>query len=269
MKKSTLPEFKRLFESHIKELQKKERILEKIVSGRSDDILNVIHDGERVKYYRRENGSSNRVYINSKQLDEIKNLEENEYYRKLKKAIEKERITFQRLEKQLKAIKEPSGIFLSIPKEKRHLICEFEEWNFDEDIVNEIKLDSKKSRVTDSKYITINGEKVRSKSELIIADRFQSYGLLYCYEPATFISAGNQIWHPDFKVINKRTGAIFYWEHFGMLDNNSYCDDFQYKLEQYADSGFYLGENLIMTTESSTRPISTALIDNLIKHYLL
>ena len=75
-------------------------------------------------------------------------------------------------------------------------------------------------------------------------------------------------WHPDFRVQNARTGRLYYWEHFGMLDNPDYCANSQNKLELYAKYGYFPGENLITTSESSGHGLNLDYVDCLIEKYL-
>lgn len=59
------------------------------------------------------------------------------------------------------------------------------------------------------------------------------------------------------------------WEHFGMMDNVSYAIKNVTKLACYHQNGFYVGENLITTFETSQNQISSKLIKGMIEHYLL
>ena len=94
-----------------------------------------------------------------------------------------------------------------------------------------------------------NGNSFRSKSECLIANALEKYGLPYQYE-ATLELKGRTIL-PDFTIIHPRTGQNIYWENFGMLDILSYMDKARTKLGLYFESGIYPGVNLIITCESS------------------
>ena len=63
--------------------------------------------------------------------------------------------------------------------------------------------------------LTSDGRRVRSKSELIIAEVLISMGIPFRYEyPKTI---GKILVHPDFTCLNVRTRKEFIWEHFGMV----------------------------------------------------
>ena len=77
------------------------------------------------------------------------------------------------------------------------------------------------------KYETDNGELVRSKSEVIIANILakNKEHLLYKYERPLELMINGQLQtiHPDFTIINVHTGKITYWEHAGRMDDARYA----------------------------------------------
>lgn len=119
-------------------------------------------------------------------------------------------------------------------------------------------------------FYTAKGEHVRSKSEIIIANILNSEGVPYVYEPLILLDMESSFaQHPDFEVVNRKTGRFFLWEHFGMMDNPDYCSKAILKLEDYAEHGYFEGINLITTFESSKRPLSTKYVRGLVKRFLL
>lgn len=88
--------------------------------------------------------------------------------------------------------------------------------------------------------ITEKGERVRSKSEKIIADKLYALGIPYRYEyPLTL--DGNVRIYPDFTILKMPERKEVYLEHFGMLDDSNYLDNVFYKLNTYEKNGIYLG----------------------------
>ena len=116
---------------------------------------------------------------------------------------------------------------------------------------------------------TLRGEFVRSKSEVIIADRLTYYGVPYVYETTTMMSEWEEFRRPDFFILNKRTRKEFYWEHLGMMGDPRYAASNQQKIEKFAKNGIVLGKNLILSFECSERPLSTEYVDQLIKETLI
>lgn len=117
-------------------------------------------------------------------------------------------------------------------------------------------------------FYSNNGVRVRSKSELMIANSLEKYGVPYKYEKSIVLN-GKTVVVPDFDCLNIRTRSEFVWEHFGMMDNMAYANKNVMKIDKYQTSGFLPGKNLIITFESSQNPLSTKTIENVIREYLL
>lgn len=113
-----------------------------------------------------------------------------------------------------------------------------------------------------------NGLRVRSKSEKIMADFFESLGILFKYECPLHLKPYRTV-YPDFTFLSPITGQEIYWEHEGMIDNPEYAKSAVQKIELYEKNGIFPGENLILTFETSMSSISTELIKIMVKKYLL
>ena len=97
--------------------------------------------------------------------------------------------------------------------------------------------------------ITEKGERVRSKSEKILADYFYRNNIIYKYEKPLFLKGYGTV-YPDFTFLSRKTGEEIYWEHEGMMDKSDYAKTAVKKLESYQKNGIYLGERLIATFET-------------------
>ena len=117
-------------------------------------------------------------------------------------------------------------------------------------------------------YDTERGEIVRSKSEKIIADKLYAMGIPYSYECRLSVQ-GAPIMYPDFTILNTATRKTWYWEHFGLTDDNSYRDNMSHKLNIYESSGLFLGDELIITTEGEHTSLDIKLIGTKIRKYLM
>ena len=112
---------------------------------------------------------------------------------------------------------------------------------------------------------TINGLLVRSKSESMIAIALKNNHIPFRYE--NILQLNGKDYAPDFTIMHPLTNKIYYWEHFGMMDNSDYCDDFSNKIKVYSSNGIILGDNLIASFESKASPLNYQTINNLIKQY--
>ena len=83
---------------------------------------------------------------------------------------------------------------------------------------------------------TERGELVRSKSELVIADKLHARGIDYAYEERLVLPNGRER-YPDFTIEDPASGTTFYWEHLGMLADPGYRSRWEFKREEYIDAG--------------------------------
>jgi len=114
---------------------------------------------------------------------------------------------------------------------------------------------------------TSSGLRVRSKSEILIAEALTRHNVPFRYEYPLKL-AGLGMVYPDFLCLNKRTRREYCWEHLGMMDNEKYINRNLLKLQKYELNGFFPGINLILTAETIEHPISLRLIDKNIITYL-
>jgi len=110
-------------------------------------------------------------------------------------------------------------------------------------------------------FVTKKGERVRSKTELIIANLLYDLGIPYRYECALIING--KIFYPDFTIFNPLTGEIFYWEHFGMMDEKNYCDNAISKMNLFGKTDLY--PNFIFSFESKDRPVNAEVLRNIMR----
>ena len=115
-------------------------------------------------------------------------------------------------------------------------------------------------------YETNRKEKVRSKSELNIANALAVKGIPYKYECPLLLKNGFTI-YPDFTVLNVKERRVKYWEHRGMMDDKDYAKNAVSRIKTYVNNGYYLGIDLIITEETSSSPLGTDEIDAVIKKY--
>ena len=125
-------------------------------------------------------------------------------------------------------------------------------------------LSGKKFVDGDIEIITERGERVRSKSEKIIADKLFSLGIPYRYEYPLDLSGGVRV-YPDFTILKLPEREEVYLEHFGMMDDTDYVEKVLYKLNTYEKNKIYPGVNLFITHETSKSPLNTRALDAILK----
>lgn len=115
-----------------------------------------------------------------------------------------------------------------------------------------------------TQYFSQRGERMRSKSEVLIANSLLNNGIPYKYEYPLQLSNG-KIRYPDFTVLNLKARKITYWEHLGKMGDVDYISYTLKKLEEYKKDGIVFGDNLVITMESESMPLSTKDIDKIIE----
>ena len=113
-------------------------------------------------------------------------------------------------------------------------------------------------------HITLGGLRVRSKSEALIAGILEAKKIPFRYEAR--LDLGNRYFYPDFTVLRKRDNAVFYWEHFGMLEDQNYAESAEEKLRAYRDNGLHPWNQLIITFDLENGSLNSQSIEALIHH---
>ena len=101
---------------------------------------------------------------------------------------------------------------------------------------------------------TLFGLLVRSKAEVMIATFLYENKIPFRYEEPLLLNG--QIYCPDFTIRDPKTGAFFWYEHFGKMDDPRYVRDVFRKLVVYADNGIIPSVNLITTFETKNHKLS-------------
>ncbi|HWD18180.1 MAG TPA: ATP-dependent RecD-like DNA helicase [Verrucomicrobiae bacterium] len=123
-------------------------------------------------------------------------------------------------------------------------------------------------------HLTLRGDLVRSKSELIVADNLHREGIRYTYErPLTLDGA---LKYPDFTIDDEDSGITYYWEHCGMLSDAKYRERWAAKQQWYRDhqilpyqEGGGKKGTLIVTEDTRQGAISSQEILGIIRKVLL
>lgn len=108
---------------------------------------------------------------------------------------------------------------------------------------------------------------LRSKSEAFIDYLLYTNKIPYRYECA--LTLGDVTFFPDFTIRHPRTGKIYYWEHFGLMDHEEYAKKVYAKLRHYADHQIIPSINLITTYETKDNPLDPEMIQKIIQYYFL
>ncbi len=117
------------------------------------------------------------------------------------------------------------------------------------------------------KVPTVSGEFVRSKSERSIYNLLRNANLPFRYECKLELEHARKSNYPDFTILNPINGKIYYFEHFGMMDDPDYQQGFLKKMHSYLKNGIYPGVNLIMSFETKENPIDEVYVKSILEYY--
>lgn len=114
---------------------------------------------------------------------------------------------------------------------------------------------------------TVSGDYVRSKSESLIYMMLYTHRVPFRYECA--LPLDEATFYPDFTIRHPKTGEYYYWEHFGKMDDPSYCKSTFSKLQLYSSHEIIPSVNLITTYETKEHPLTPDVIEKILRHYFL
>lgn len=114
---------------------------------------------------------------------------------------------------------------------------------------------------------TFTGNFVRSKSEALIDMILTLNEIPFRYECALHLN--NIIIYPDFTIHHPKKEKIYYWEHFGLMDDPVYSRKACSKLQTYTSNGIIPSIQLITTYETQLHPLSTKAIEKIVEEYFL
>jgi len=114
-------------------------------------------------------------------------------------------------------------------------------------------------------HVTAKGLHVRSKSEVIIAERLDHYGIPYRYEEMLYIEKYR--FAPDFTILTRK--GRLYWEHCGRMDDPGYVGRQNWKASMYAKIGIVPWKNFIVTYDDEDGNFDSRIIESEIINKIL
>lgn len=248
---------------HLLSLKEKAKLKE------PDGKLRIITNKGTTQYYQITNSNpcgKNGKYISKKQDSLIKSLAQKEYNSRISAEAKTELKHISKLISSLEKTNLQSAIN-SFSPERKKLIEPVTLTNEEYAARWQQEVYPKKEFAQDApELLTSDGLRVRSKSELIIAEVLSRMNVPFRYEYPLKLKSFKV--HPDFYCLNVRTRKEYAWEHFGMLDDSEYATRAVEKIRSYEQSGYSIGKNFIITMETQANPINSKQIEHLVKQYL-
>lgn len=261
--------FKENLEQRIKELRSVIQKKEKSLADAPEGTIHLFESTDRKQfYYKAGHGETKRKYIKKNNRQTISALCQKDYDQKVLDAAKKELKQLEKLEIQYPALVYEE-VYDALAAGRKEYVKPIR--STDEDFVKKwerIEYNPKMFHDDAPEFFTEKGERVRSKTEILIANALKKHGVPYHYEKPLDLNQGFLI-HPDFTILNIRLRKEYYWEHMGIMDDPHYLEKALQRITQYERKGLFPGTELILTYETIKNPISSRTIDDLIEHYLL
>ncbi len=247
-----------------KELDKVKLLIGKFPEGK----LICARNGKNFKWYIKNNGKT--LYLPKKEKELAGLLAEKRYYESRIEDMERElrasKAYVRQIEEERKAPEySDTDILLSNPGYEELLSKQFlpmkkklQEW---------MSVDYTRNNYHQEGLIIkgTNGRMLRSKSEAIIDRSLFIAGIPFRYEEKLVL--GDKTLYPDFVIRHPVTGEFYYWEHFGMMDDEEYLRHACDKTKIYCKNGIIPSVNLIITYETRKHPLSVYKVEMIIEEY--
>ena len=233
-----------------------------------EGTLRVTHNHGSVQFYHnKKKGDTKGEYIRKKDENIAVRLAQQDYDRKFIQYLMNKRTMLKNLLDSIKEISDKKiddmNIYNSLSVDRKMLVDShiIDDITYKEEWIKDNYL-GKGFTENDPEIITEKGERVRSKSEKLIADKLYMMDIPYRYEcPITLRGIGKI--YPDFTILKVESRKEVILEHFGMMDNPDYSDKAIKKINMLEKNGYNMGDNLLCTFETSKTPINMKNVENM------
>ena len=239
--------------------------LDRITSLASDQLKHTVPghlrsktNGNRYEYYHVTKKDPRGKYIKKSEHAFAHALAQQEYSKQILNVIEQQKESIGTIAS-LVSGKELSDVYNNMSPARKAMVSPY--YLSDEDYVAQwqaVEYEPMHKWNDSDSFLTDRGETVRSKSELIIANKLFSMGIPYRYEYPIKDLSGNIVCRPDFTALNVNLRREIFIEHFGLMDDAKYRDVFMKKMNTYPSYGIYSGYNFIAFFEDSSHPLNMA-----------
>ena len=251
----------KLYQNYYDRVSAELMILKKNVSDGTR--LHAIKHRKTYQYYIRWNEPNKESkYIRKEKIEEAKILAQVEYYEKLLGKLKNDIKCLDKLKETWSG--DPFNWVENNMSQGKYVLvtpvycndeCYIREWK--EQMYEKMQFKEKSTE-----FYTRQGIRVRSKSEMIIADILDEMQVPFLYEKP--LKLGTWTIHPDFTLLDIKNRREIYWEHFGIMDDMDYRNDAFIKMRKYEECGFCQHDSVIWTFETGRQPLNTKVMRKMI-----
>jgi len=251
-----MEQFKKLLEERLIELDQLEKSVRKnkrYIGTVPEGRLRITPCRGKYRYYFRSVGEEKERYMSKNQTDSIRKMVQMHYDEKMLKQIHQTRSAIDRFLKDYNPYAEEE-VYEKMGKGRQELVDPvilpkdeyIERWYREHP-------GSQNCYYEEGKYVTDRGEKVRSKSEVLLANLFHRKGIPYQYEACLSLHGRDNF--PDFLLLNVKKRKTAIWEHFGLVDSEDYVQKNMKKLDEYERAGYQVGVDVLFSMEFEGCPL--------------
>lgn len=251
------------------ELQVVKEIIEKRYKKYPEGKIHTVKKKNIILYYlRKDKSDKSGMYISRKDDNKIRLYLQKKYDEDILKLLDKEISVLSNVLSKSKVISlKIQKLYSNYSEEIKKYINPID--MADEDYIQEwIDTPFERKEISEDIpiYVTNQGERVRSKSELNIANMLFKNNIPYRYECPLILKNGRII-YPDFTILNVAERKEVYWEHRGMMDDMEYSRHTVRRMKQYIQNDLIIGKDLIITEETQAQPLGTNEIEAVITRF--
>ena len=257
----------------MKELQKEREYLvqiitycEKVIAKAPTGNVRASKCGNSIQFYYYDESTEKRngQYMSKKEREKAGKIVEREYLEKLRRTCVERKAEVEKV-MQMLANTDPQKVLHSMPAAKQQVLAKI--ILDDKEFVDKWQSKPYQGKPFPENFPEIysdRGERVRSKTEKIIADKLYREGIPYRYEEPLFLRGYGEV-YPDFRLLNVDTREEVILEHLGMMDDLEYVEKATRKLRLYERNGYFLGKQLLITFETGKEPFDSRIFENMLK----
>lgn len=241
---------------------------EKSIMNAPEGSLIINRNGKRTQFFhKKEELYSRGIYIKKQDSALVQSLAQKDYDKKIIQTCQEE---LKAIEKYLKLSPDirAEQVYETLHEARQKLVVPIKV--SDEQFIKAweaIPYIGKGFKEKDPEFFSAKGERVRSKSEVMIADFLSREGIPYKYECPIELKGRGTI-HPDFTILDVKNRKEIYLEHLGKMDDPGYAEYNLSRVTDYELNGIFPGDRLIITYETKANPLNQKVLKNKIKHYL-
>ena len=242
--------------------------LERTLRTSPEGKLRVSTFRNKARYYQvKENKSTQGKYLRKNEQDLAMRLAQKDYDTRFIKTAEKLAKTLDWMirigaQREIHYVYQTlAEVYTNLPEHRRKLVIPYV---LPDDLFvaawKDVKYEGKGFWEDNPEIVTDNGERVRSKSEKMIADWLLKMNIPYRYEfPLETEDLG--IVFPDFTILDVWNRRNIILEHFGLIEEEGPRRRMINKFNAYINEGYHLGDDFLFTMEADNLTLDTRYLE--------